>query len=465
MGGRSFLFNGNSGEFIDDVPSEVQDYLRGTPANSDVVDRLRQSGWLEWLDSYREGSHPDLLPEERQTDFVQASSPDRYVICVAQACNLACSYCINQRGSYGGTARLMTPETAKDCVEFLKCQMLTDDCPGLSVVLFGGEPLLAPESTRILVSGLLECRRLTGKPISVMLCSNGTIYDPDLARTFAIHSDSFSIAISIDGSQEIHDKHRIYAVDKGQSSWLAATATVRHLVEDGVRVSVTCVVPAPYDYIGRSLELHALGVKRIEIKPVIPHVYGCSEKPDVMRSDFEQWRKQYLAYTEWCLERGGLLPPSGVFHNDRIIALREYSNLLDSPSNRRLGCAAGDEGAAIDVEGRIFPCDAFLADPSRAIGTLVTGINTEQRASVASWLLGAGQHRIDVPKCRSCHAKRFCGGGCYAVSHDRSGELAPLDDFACAFVQEKVLIDLYFISRVRKENPEGVARVFANVSG
>lgn len=107
--------------------------------------------------------------------------------------------------------------------------------------------------------GFLERRRLTGKPISVMLCSNGTIYDPDLARTFAIHSDSFSIAISIDGSQEIHDKHRIYAVDKGQSSWLAATATVRHLVEDGVRVSVTCVVPAPYDYIGRRWNCMLLG--------------------------------------------------------------------------------------------------------------------------------------------------------------------------------------------------------------
>lgn len=79
-----------------------------------------------------------------------------------------------------------------------------------------------------------------------------------------------------------------------------------------------------------------------------------------MRSDFEQWRKQYLAYTEWCLERGGLLPPSGVFHNDRIIALREYSNLLDSPTNRRLGCAAAMRAQRSMSKAEFSPVMRFL---------------------------------------------------------------------------------------------------------
>jgi len=464
IGGRSFIFNGNTGEFIDEVPPELGSWLGASPARPDVVERLRRLGWLAWLDAYRDGSHADLQAEDRQVSFVQTAAPDRYVICIAQACNLACSYCINQRGSYGGSAKLMSRSTAAECAAFLERQLDSEDCTGISVVLFGGEPLLAPQSTGILVDGLLNGRSRTGKPIGAMLCTNGTVYDENLFRTFAVHADSFSVAVSIDGSQENHDKHRPFATATGGSTWTVATGTVRRLLEDGVRVSVTCVVPAPYCYIERAEELHALGVGRIEIKPVIPHVYGCSEKPDVLRSDFEQWRTRYLAYTEWCLERGGMLPPGRIVHNDRVVLLREYSRQLDGESPRRLGCAAGDEGAAIDVEGNIFPCDAFVADPSRSMGTVTSGIDPGQRAALAQWLLDKGQHRIDVAKCRSCHAKRFCGGGCYAVSHDRGGELAPLDDFACAFVRERVLIDLYYVSRVRRENPEAIARVFRGVS-
>ncbi len=460
VGDRSFIFDGHNGRFIDAVPAGVADYLAGGAAGAVAADVLRHTGWLEWLDSYREGVRPDLQQEQRQAVFLQGAAPERYVICLSQACNLACSYCVNQRGSYGGRPRLMQPSTARECVTFLQQQLMSDSCSRISTVLFGGEPLLAMESTRILVDGLLEGQRLSGKPVGAILCTNGTFFDEDLFRTFAVNSDSFSVAISIDGSQENHDKHRPFAATNGQSSWLAAVQTVRRLVEANVRVSVTCVVAAPYEYIERAQDLQAIGLGRIEIKQVIPHVYGCAEKPDVLQSDFEQWRRQYMAYTDWCLERGGLLPPADVVHIDRVVLLREYSDRIDTPSARRLGCAAADEGAAIDADGRIFPCDAFIVQPALAIGTVTSGIDPEKRESFARWLIEKGQHRTDAPKCSACYAKRFCGGGCYATSYDATGELSPMDDDACAFVREKVLIDLYFISRVTKENPDGVARVF-----
>ncbi len=460
VGSRSFVFNGHNGLFLDDIPPEVAEILARDGDSSSWAGVLRRSGWWDWLESYRKGEHPDLDPEERQKGFLENGPPGSYVVCLAQACNLACTYCVNQRGSYGGPARLMKPATARACVDFFHQQLTRDDCPRLSAVLFGGEPLLARESTRIVVEGLLEARRRSGKRTGALLCTNGTVWDEALFRTFAENADAFSVAISIDGGRESHDRNRPFASGKGESSWAAALETVRRLVERGVRVSATCVVPAPYDYIDRARELHATGVRRLEIKLVIPHIYGSSKTPDVLRTDFEEWRGKYLAYTEWCLERGGLLPPGEVVHNDRVTLLRESSDRLDYASSRRLGCSAGDEGAAIDVEGRIFPCDAFLPHPQTAIGTVTQGIDPEKHSTLARWLLEKGQHRIDAPRCSACFAKRFCGGGCYATSYDLSGKLEPMDDASCAFVRQKVLIDLYFISRVQKENPAGVARVF-----
>lgn len=456
--GRPFIYNGNSGLFLDEIPSEVATAL--TAAGPHGPAAVASEGWGEWLEWYRAGKHPDLDPEARQSAFLQRGGPGRYVVCLAQACNLACTYCVNQGGSYGGPPRVMRLETARACAAFLQRQLLRDDCEGLSVVLFGGEPLLARSATRIVVEGLLEGRRRSGKPVRAVLCTNGTVDDPELFRVFAQNAPAFNVAISLDGGRENHDRLRPFSSGNGRSSWDTALATIRRLVDDGVRVSVTCVVAAPYEYVTRAEELHAIGVRRLEIKPVITHVYGATVEPDVLRPDFERWRERYLAYTDWCLERGGLLPPSDVVHNDRVVLLREYAERLDGSPPRRLGCSAADEGAAIDVEGRIFACDAFIPHPEMAIGDVRGGIEPQRLDAFAGLLLRDGQHRTDDPVCAACFAKRFCGGGCYAASFDRTGALKRMDDASCAFVREKVLLDLYFVSRIRAENPEGVAEVF-----
>lgn len=43
---------------------------------------------------------------------------------------------------------------------------------------------------------------------------------------------------------------------------------------------------------------------------------------------------------------------------------------------------------------------------------------------------------------------------------NRVGDLAPLEPQACAVVRERTLPDAYYVARVKKENPDGVASVF-----
>src|ERR1035437_5667296 len=78
VGDRSFIFDGHNGRFIDAVPAGVADYLAGGAAGAVAADVLRHTGWLEWLDSYREGVRPDLQQEQRQAVFLQGAAPERY---------------------------------------------------------------------------------------------------------------------------------------------------------------------------------------------------------------------------------------------------------------------------------------------------------------------------------------------------------------------------------------------------
>lgn len=460
LDGHPLIFNGHNGLFLEDVPDRVLAYARGEAMNDADMAELVESGWKEWLDSYREGWHPDLEPEERQARFVRPASFDKFTITVAQACNLGCSYCINQQGTFGQRSRVMTEETARDIATFLRARMREDDCKRMGLILFGGEPMMVPRGVQSIAEALLAGHEETGKHITCLLCTNGTYWDDAVFDLFARHADKLSVAISIDGTREIHDRNRPFVSSRGGSSYDKAVATVERLVKMGIKLSVTCVAPAPYDFIGMAEHLHALGVNMIEMKQVVPYVHGAKDKPDIMRTEFEGWRRSYLAYTDWCVEKGGLLPPGGISHVDRISLVHTFSDSIDAVSSRRLGCKTGDGSASIDVEGTIFSCDAFIAHPHKAIGTVKTGLDRERAKTFEAWLLDKGQMRVDAPKCRSCFAKRFCGGGCYAAALDGNNEMAPLPDEECAVVRERTLIDLHYIARMKREHPDVIAEQF-----
>ncbi|HWC28299.1 MAG TPA: radical SAM protein [Solirubrobacteraceae bacterium] len=61
-------------------------------------------------------------------------------LAVAQKCNLGCSYCYAEGGSFGGGARSMARQTALDSVELLFSDVRAGE--RVNLTFLGGEPLL-----------------------------------------------------------------------------------------------------------------------------------------------------------------------------------------------------------------------------------------------------------------------------------------------------------------------------------
>lgn len=459
LGRRRYLLNGHTGFFTDLLSSAaigVYEALRfpdceerwsrlGEKWGARAEDRIREVRCL------RGEADSSMAPDLRQEAFFSRTRPNDITVYMAGACNLACRYCFNSGGTFGRGASVMDVETARQVLAFISGIVRTGVHANVRVNLFGGEPLLAREATRLLARGLQDLNHEgLYTRVHILLSTNGTIYDQEIFEILSERADLCTVITSLDGNRELHDQNRIFAGLRNESSFDVVLATLRRMDLERINYSVVCVVLWPFDFIGAAQALHELGIRSLEIKELL-YKYGQKPSTDVLRTEFQRWREGYLAYCEYYLDH--LSMPGWVLHNDRLSLPVQYCS-MSSHTRRRIGlnCNTADTKISITPQGEIMPCLSFLAHKEYGLGSAASGFDTERYDRFEQWLLTNGQNRIDNPRCSKCFAKRVCSGGCYAANLDRTGTLQS-NSQQCAYTRERVKIDLHFISELRNRYP------------
>ena len=460
--GRRFLFNGNNGFFSDNLPEWAHQVFATMDLPGEELEPNRKylikrfgpdcRSLLNEIAQIKEGSHPHLKPEPRQQQFNCGMIPSEITVLVSQSCNLACRYCVNQGGTLGGSRSFMSAGCAQKVADFIEGITETETYGILTVRLSGGEPLLNPEAVGILSRSLQNLNHGGhGSRIRLILGTNGTIYNREIFGIFAERPEYASVAVSLDAFKDVHDRNRPFAGSK-RSSYDRTRSTLNRMAHEGIPYFVSCVVTDPSDYIKAALELHRMGVPCLSLNQLSHHVFGMPESPAVFDSDFENWKRSYLEYSKFHLDY--LSRPNPVEHVDRNMLVTDYAQKLQGPdaAGSTLACEAGDGSVTIDAKGRIFPCMGFMGNERFCLGDVENGYNRVTYSEFEHWILAEGQHRIQEDRCKNCFAKRFCGGGCYAESYERRGELQPLEKAQCRYVRETVKINLYYISEMKRRN-------------
>ncbi len=151
-----------------------------------------------------------VLDEDFSIEDTFARSPhEQLILNLTERCNLRCRYCVYSghyptRRTHSG--RDMSLETAKTAVE----KFLLNSTDDIYISLYGGEPLLAFGLMKEIVT---HVKSLTSKKLYWNLTTNGTLLD-DHVIDFLIKND-FSITVSLDGPQSIHDRYRVDAQGNG----------------------------------------------------------------------------------------------------------------------------------------------------------------------------------------------------------------------------------------------------------
>jgi len=464
VNGKGFFFNGHNGFFVDSLPEFAQQAFAALALPVRQRRRIYKSlksqygqacqNLIKEIELFQNGTHPDLAPEPRQKRFHSPMLPSAISVYISQGCNLACSYCFNQRGSLGQKPSFMSEATAREVLGFISHIVKSEAHPVITVFLYGGEPMLNPGATFLLARGLqdLNHRNLKTK-VHPILSTNGTIYNQEIFDIFAEFPEFSTVIVSLDAFKEVHDRNRPFANQKKGSSFDCVKGNLKRMAREKIPHSATCIVPFPYDFVGAAEALHCLPAECVEIKELNHYILGKTVLPEVFEQDFDTWRQNYIEYADYYIEY--LNSKNPVRHVDRYNLPGNYALRLAEPKepDTTLACRVADASLAIDAVGNLIPCEAFLGQNRFYLGDVKKGFNQAKYARFEKWILSKGQFRIDSARCKYCFAQRLCGGGCYAASFNETGKLEALGENACAYVREAVKINLYFISQFKNRQP------------
>jgi uncharacterized protein len=380
---------------------------------------------------------------------------------VSGDCNLACDYCYLGGGSRGG-GNLMSERTARLALDLLFAESFGER--ELSLVFFGGEPLLNLDLIESVATWAKERAHNQGRSLRLHMTTNGTLLTRDVYSV--LREAGVSVLVSIDGDRSSHDAHR--AFPDGRGSYDSISANVRAIASaggcptafsngppdapggarsgahNGPRLTARATITPESDPLPDIVSnLRNMGFSTVHLSPVsgIPVSLGFARR---LVEELDS-----LAAAELETVRGGRPPTLGNF--------LEPVASLELGSRRLKPCGAGTKYISVSHDGGLFLCHRFAGDAKYRVGDVATGLD---RHAVAR-LLAAFRRPA---RCERCWALGLCGGPCF---HDQSAERtptrrprqAPLEsDHRCDVTKRVLELSMWLYASLPEELREDIAR-------
>ena len=342
---------------------------------------------------------------------------------VTEECNLRCRYCVYNRhvkDSRDFTPADMSDETARKAIEFLERHSRNGD--KAAVGFYGGEPLRRFPFIKRCVDYAREI--LSHRQLMFPITTNAVLMTPEIAEY--LMAQDFSVLVSIDGPEDIHDRFR--KDRRGRGSFKDTLAGLKLLVEKRralkkgfIAVSVVYAPPfsqAKLDRINNFFK-ELDGLSDIYVKITYP-----TEKSIPADLIPENGLLQDKDMNQWAFEKYRV----GFGDSDAVVRgviEGEFARLMKRPvySVPEAGyslnacCIPGQKKCHITVDGRILVCEKITCN-APAVGHVDTGFDygTIKRVYVDEYL------EAGIRDCSACWGLRLCSV-CYIMAFNSEGKL------------------------------------------
>ena len=164
---------------------------------------------------------------------------------VAARCNIDCDYCYWFRdAAVYQKPKLMSDKVRQQLVRRMEEHIVKFDFVQFPIILHGGEPMLwGVENFHRIAEECEAITARTGCDIPIAVTTNGILVDDEWLDCFEAHN--IGVAISIDGPQHIHDRHR--KTFQGTGTHAAVERAARLLVSRNIGVSALAVCNPTHD--------------------------------------------------------------------------------------------------------------------------------------------------------------------------------------------------------------------------
>lgn len=340
--------------------------------------------------------------------FNSMSEIEMFIISITEHCNLRCTYCCYSGDYENNRTHSRQVLTYKDIDEIYDFIDWTARKRHLRIVFYGGEPLLQYELIQYAIERGYNRWR---ENVVFSISTNGVLLTKD--KIGWLSANHVELAVSIDGTEVFHNKHRIDISGKGSYDriYMALNCINKYYPEYSSYVSLQMTLASYRDVIQIAEEWH----KDVLLNSFsLANIHGLSPnfKNEIKSVDYEETRQFYLrileAYEEhqdWVVLKV-LLEECLAYWKDRPIVDAGYSVPMATclPVNTKL---------YIDAHMQIGVCEK-VADKYR-FGNVRSGIDWKRANEIVE-----EYYQKRAERCRCCSAVRMCEMCLTAIEYSES---------------------------------------------
>jgi len=378
-------------------------------------------------------------PRAGKQEVPKAAPVKAMSLSVAQTCNLACTYCYAQHGSFGEASANMPTDVAMAAID----RLVNAAEPGERVTLafMGGEPLASRKAVHAAARYAAEKAALRGIGVAFAITTNATLLrDEDIAL---FQKFRFTVTVSIDDVGEGHDRTRPHRSGKGTFDLVAKN--VRALVAADCRafrvLARVTVTPGNIDLPRIMSGLVEMGFDSLTFSPMLNSPSGQDE---MAAGELEQMLEQLIRCGGLFRDRarkGHVLPLANV-----ITTLRRIHFYVQE----QYPCGAGGGYMSVAADGDLYACHRFVNDDDGLMGNVVNGVDPDRQAE---WL--ASRRLDEQSPCGECWARHLCSGGCHYEAIKRGRP-------ACDYIRGWLDYCLCLYAELAEEHPATMQTILAS---
>lgn len=343
-----------------------------------------------------------------------------FTILLTWACNLRCVYCYEGAGEIRN--KFLNMEESASIVKFIKKRIDIVRPHNVSIMLFGGEPLLNLKAGKVILEEIDNYCKERQVVLNTSIITNGVLIDEEKVEFLKKYNCQY-IQITLDGVKEIHDTRRVSK--DGSSSFDKIIHTLKMMnartdfVKPLIRVNIDKNNINSTEDLLSFLAAEGLNACGIDFGIVHGGTEACS------------------AYSSSCFveeELGDLL--SSLWK----LAKKYGFNINPRPMRKFVYCGLNKENAyTIAPTLDVYKCWEQVGEEKFKIGRIDNdGGLKEDLYNLVDWM---SINPVEVPECRECVYLPACGGGCAARAYDRTGSFHDVGCFKIKGVVEKELLE------------------------
>ena len=448
-----YLYNAHTNDILEMDILTWSNLLKSQNVSSVEFNNLL-TGVLDCTDFNHQRLPQMLLSPWKQETIINELSYNlsKLTLCITEACNLRCDYCVYGKhypAYRDHSDRMMLFETAKQAICFFLDRSSRDGL--ISIGFYGGEPLTRLEFIHDCMEFAKNYQPQT--PILFSITTNGTLLNPEAVQVLVKYDAS--VLVSLDGPQEVHDRHRHKINGNGSFNLILnnlhfLNANYPNYYRRNVGFNVVLAPDTDVYNLYLYFQSHSdiFGEHRFKVASLIPYgtsIFDCIEKKhDTGRNTL---RDEFISrVVQGDIKENHFLRVLFDKSLSRLHHRQHWQGFTSCLPPNGI-CLPGQRRLLVDVLGNFHICERVGADYK--IGDINNGFDHDAINNLICDYI-----TLSAPDCLKCWAVRLCDA-CFLDAFQGSLDVNQ-KHLACEKIRSRKVADLVLYCSILEINPRAL---------